>query len=104
MLSLLSLLIVLVAVLIKNIVNAASLNKNLCETHIIEQSTCSIGVSFIRLCNASTLNLFNTKLANSSSSVDLFWSDPMNNLTLIIETPYTQQRQTYMLFIYTVNS
>jgi len=91
MLSSFSLLIVLVAALISNILNAAPLNNNLCGTHVTEQSICGIGVSFIHLCNASTLNLSNTKLANSDSSIDLFWSYPMNNLNLIIETPYTQQ-------------
>jgi len=57
------------------------------------------GVSFPNDCNSKILNLANTELAKSSTSVGLFWSYPVNTMTLIIETPFTQKREPYAISI-----
>jgi hypothetical protein len=100
MLSTSSLLVLLVAVLVNSIVHALPLNGSLCDPHIQELNKCNIGVGFAAICNSSTLNLVNTNLSNSCSSVNIFWSYPMNNLTVVIETPYTQQRQPYTIHLH----
>jgi hypothetical protein len=95
-----SLLGVLVAVLISSIVHAAPLNDTFCDLHIVEEISCYIRVSFAHGCNSSTLTLDNSKFAKLCSSVSLFWSYPTNNLTTIIETPYTQPRQPFTIHLH----
>lgn len=57
-------------------------------------------VSFQNDNDAQVLNLANTEVAKTNKSVEIFWSYPMNTMTLIIETPFTQQRRPYRISLY----
>jgi hypothetical protein len=59
--------------------------------------TCNAGVNFPPDCNSMVLNLANTELARSCTSVKLFWSYPVKTMTLIIETSSTQKRESYAI-------
>lgn len=50
-----------------------------------------------RECNSSTFDLADIEASKSCNSVDIFWSSPINNLTVIIETKFTQERQPYSI-------
>ena len=49
-------------------------------------------------CTSATARLATTTL-KSCDAVGINWGYPMNNLTIIIETPFTQQRQPYAIHI-----
>ncbi|CAF3337345.1 unnamed protein product [Rotaria socialis] len=45
------------------------------------------------------LNLANTEIAKSWEKVQINWNYPVDDMTLIIETPFTQKRQPYAISI-----
>ncbi|CAF4488334.1 unnamed protein product, partial [Rotaria magnacalcarata] len=45
------------------------------------------------------LNLANTEIAKSWEKVQINWNYPVDEMTLIIETPFTQKRQPYAISI-----
>jgi len=49
-------------------------------------------------CDSATLNLGATRFA-SCTAVRISWAYPINNFTIIIETPFTQQLQSYSVTI-----
>jgi hypothetical protein len=55
-----------------------------------------------KTCTSATADLSTTKF-ESCDRVDLTWSYPMNNLTIIVETPYTKQHQPYTINIDNIN-
>ncbi len=67
-----------------------------CETHIYTLKTCSAVLTFSGNCQSMTLNLSNTEYAHCTSN-GFFWSYPLNNLTLIIETLFTEKHQAYTI-------
>src|SRR5689334_7785285 len=70
-----------------------------CKVQIYDGSTtCSGLIVASRSCNESTANLSKTRF-ELCDAVDLTWSYPMNNLTIIVETPFTQQHQPYAINI-----
>jgi hypothetical protein len=73
-----------------------SINTHSCKTFITKWDTCRAGISTSGGCQSSTINLTNTEYAQCLSN-SFFWSYPMNNLTFIIETPFTQPRQGYLI-------
>jgi hypothetical protein len=75
-----------------------SMNTDSCETHISPLETCNAVVSTSGDCQSSTINLTNTEYAQCSSN-NFFWSYPMKNMTFIIETPLTQSRQGYIMYL-----
>ncbi|CAF1288785.1 unnamed protein product [Rotaria sordida] len=56
-------------------------------------------VSFPNDGSPQVLKLADTELIKSSTSVEFFWSYPVDVLTLIIETPFTEKRQPYAVSI-----
>jgi hypothetical protein len=66
-----------------------------CDAQFYETDECWATVSVQRDCKSAKLNLSNSNISKSCSSVDVGWAYPMNNLTVTIETPFTQQRQPY---------
>jgi len=69
-----------------------------CTAQILNSSlSCWGGVVSPRICKSAFLNLGNTEY-KSCSTVGLgWWSDSTNNLTLTIETSFTQQNQPYII-------
>jgi hypothetical protein len=69
-----------------------------CTAQLLNSSLpCWSGVVSPRTCTSAFLNLGNTEY-KSCSTVGLgWWSDSTNNLTLTIETLFTQQRQAYTI-------
>ena len=67
-----------------------------CETHINNLEKCSAVISFSGNCQSMTVNLSQTEYSNCSAN-QFFWSYPLNNLTLIIETPMTDKHQAYTI-------
>lgn len=49
-------------------------------------------------CDSSTLNLAHTSISQCSA-FHLSWSNPVENLTMTIETPFTEKQQAYAIFI-----
>jgi hypothetical protein len=58
---------------------------------------CSGTVSVRLDCKISTLNLTHTNMSERCNSIDLFWSYPVDNLTMIIETPFSKKQQAYTI-------
>jgi hypothetical protein len=51
-----------------------------------------------RSCTSATASLATTDF-KSCDKVDFSWAYPLNNLTIIIETPFTQRHQPYSIHI-----
>ena len=71
-----------------------------CEAELWENDApyeCSAVVSVRGECVAATLHLDRSKVSKLCTSVSLFWSYPVDNLTITIETPFTQKQQAYTL-------
>ncbi len=79
-------------------VHARTITDDSCETHINKLDTCWAIVSFSGDCYSSNVNLTNTEYAKCISNI-FFWSYPLNNMTLIIETEFTQQHQSYTIHL-----
>ena len=69
-----------------------------CNVQIYSSYECSATVSTSRSCQASHLSVANSSLV-SCKQVSMFWSYPMNNLTMTIETPFTQGHQQYTISV-----
>jgi hypothetical protein len=69
-----------------------------CELRIDEYEPGVVNASF-DFDQPKTLNLANTEIAKSWKSVEIHWHYPAEFLTLIIETPFTQQQQPYSISI-----
>ena len=69
-----------------------------CETHIDKINTCKAVISFSGDCYSTIVNMSNTEYANCTSNT-FFWSYPRNNMTLIIDTQFTQKRQPYTIYL-----
>ncbi len=67
-----------------------------CETHIYTLKTCSAIITFSGNCQSMTVNLSHTEYAQCTSN-GFFWSYPLNNLTLVIETLFTEKHQAYKI-------
>lgn len=67
-----------------------------CDTHISNLEKCSAVISFSGNCQSMIVNLSETEYANCTAN-QFFWSYPLNNLTLIIETPMTDERRAYTM-------
>ena len=68
-----------------------------CDARVDSFAACTATVSFPGGCSSSTANLTNTDYARCKT-ISFFWSYPQNNLTLIIETPFTSTRQPYTVY------
>jgi len=79
-------------------VHARTIIDSSCETHINKMDACQAVVSFSGDCYSSTVNLSNTEYAKCTAN-SFFWSYPLNNLTLIIETSFTQKHQPYTIYL-----
>ncbi|UJR12388.1 hypothetical protein I4U23_016565 [Adineta vaga] len=66
-----------------------------CKAKVYDSSDkCNGRLSIRNPCNSATLHLGATNL-KSCTDVNLSWDYPTSNLTIVIETPFTQRRQPY---------
>lgn len=69
-----------------------------CTADILNSSfPCWSGIVSSRFCKSAFLNLGNTEYKSCSTVGFGWWSGSTNNLTLTIETSFTQQRQSYLI-------
>ncbi|CAF1081794.1 unnamed protein product [Rotaria sp. Silwood1] len=71
---------------------------NSCKAQVYLSDTCRTTVSVPNDCNLGIFNLTNTAYAKCNT-MSVFWSYPQHNLTLIIETSFTQQHQRYAIYL-----
>jgi len=75
------------------------IGEDVCPVRLYDTgSSCSGLITVDKLCNESIANLAESTL-KTCDAVQLTWSYPMRNLTITIETPYTQQHQDYSIEI-----
>lgn len=67
-----------------------------CQIHIDNLADCSAVISTSGGCSSVTANLTDTVYAKCQTT-NFFWSYPLFNLTLIIETSFTQEKQIYSI-------
>ncbi|CAF1434492.1 unnamed protein product [Adineta steineri] len=93
----------LVAVMVAAIVQGVPVTDNhmreSCEAHFYSYGAdpCDGTVSVRGGCKSSTLNFAHTNTSKTCTSVKFFWSYPVDNLTMIIETPFTEKQQQYSI-------
>lgn len=66
-----------------------------CDVRFTTYDTCSGTLSVSRSCKASMFNLTDSFTSELCTWTNFFWSYPTNNLTIIIETPFTKKQQNY---------
>jgi hypothetical protein len=86
----------LILFLALTIIQAETITDDSCETHISKLKDCDAIISFAGDCQSSIVSLNNTEYAKCTSNT-FFWSYPVNNMTLIIETPSTRIHQAYTI-------
>ncbi len=70
-----------------------------CEAQIIPWGgPCGASLAVSRLCQSATFHLEKTPF-KSCDALSFMWSYPINNLTIVIETPFTQQQQSYSIIL-----
>ena len=67
-----------------------------CNAEVDRYSQCTADISAPWGCTSTVLNYTNTTFAQCQG-VNFFYTTAANNMTLIIETSFTQQRQSYYL-------
>ena len=67
-----------------------------CETHLSVLTECQGLISFSGECRSAIVNLTNTEYSQCDA-VNFFWSYPLNNMTLILDAPFTRSRQAYSM-------
>jgi hypothetical protein len=67
-----------------------------CGTYVNKLDTCMATISFSGNCPSNNVSLSNTEYANCTSNY-FFWSYPLYNMTLTIETLFTHQHQHYTI-------
>jgi hypothetical protein len=86
-----------------SIIKAAPITENTvhnsCDAEYDVYQPCSVLLISPPNCKETKLNLTNTNTSKTCTSVNLFWSYPIDNLTTIIATPFTQKKQAYQLYI-----
>ena len=90
----------LLLLLTLGLVRSAPTTDESCTARLLDSFLpCWTGVTSPRTCKSASLTLGGTKY-QSCSTVGLgWWSDSTNNLTLTIETPFTQERQPYSILL-----
>ena len=80
-------------------VQAIPVKNELCQAQVFDNpGSCQSTIRMPQSCNSSTLNLEGTQFA-SCTDVRLSWNYPVNNLTIIMKTPFTLRNQPYAVHI-----
>jgi hypothetical protein len=85
-----------------SIIKAVPITENIihsCDAEYDDYQPCSWSISSPPDCKETKLNLTKTNISKTCTSVHLFWNYPVDNLTAIIDTPFTEKKQAYKLFI-----
>jgi hypothetical protein len=94
--------LLLLTVVIISIIKAVPITENIihsCDAEYDAYQLCSESINAPTGCKETKLNLANTNTSKTCTSVHLFWNYPVDNLTAIIETPFSQKKQAYQLYI-----
>ena len=84
-----------IVILSIGLAHATPVTRELCNAQVHDSpDSCDSIINIPKSCNSATLSLKGTHFT-SCTEVNLFWNYPKNNLTVIIETPFTKQRQPY---------
>ncbi|CAF3280909.1 unnamed protein product [Rotaria socialis] len=93
--------VLLVSVIVRPVVLGVPVRDNdvheSCEAQFWSNDLCSGTVSVRGDCKTATLNFAHTNMSEICTSINFFWSYPIGNLTIIIETPFTIKQQNYMV-------
>jgi hypothetical protein len=92
------LVVVVLFVFAVDVARSHATSTNSCESHIDKLDTCQAVISFSGDCYSSQVNLSDTEYSQCTSN-QFFWSYPLNNMTLIIETSFTRSRQAYWISV-----
>lgn len=87
---------IIILSLITIVHNAAIAENPTCIAEVDKFSQCAADISAPFGCKSTVLNFTNTGFAQCQG-VNFFYASGANNMTLIIETSFTQQRQPYYL-------
>nr|BAJ97444.1 predicted protein [Hordeum vulgare subsp. vulgare] len=87
-------------VLLVSYTGARTVINDSCESHLDTLDNCAGTISFSGYCYSSKIELHDTEFAKCTG-VYFFWSYPLNNMTLVIETPFTQKRQAFTVSLKT---
>ncbi|CAF0909595.1 unnamed protein product [Rotaria sp. Silwood1] len=91
--------IIFLVLLPVGLIQATPITKESCEARVLDSSDpCWSSVVVPRSCESATLNLGMTRF-KSCNKVGLMWSYPLHNLTVTIETLFTEKRQPYAINI-----
>lgn len=94
-----SFLVLVVCATGRNTLAIDSSNDQQCDARVDSFAACTATVSFSTgACSSATANFTNTAYAHCQA-ISFFWSYPQDNLTLIIETPFTSTRQPYTIYL-----
>jgi len=93
-------LLLMTVTVISLVCGASVTNGNIdsCDDRFYSAGQCSGIIESNGTCQESKLNLGNTNIS-TCTSVELFWTYPIDNLTITIETPFTQKQQAYTIYI-----
>lgn len=69
-----------------------------CQSHVDKLDVCQATISFSGDCRSPIIDLTQTEYVQCEN-VNFFWSYPLNNMTLIIETPFTRSHQRFTMFL-----
>lgn len=78
------------------IVHSRTITDDSCEKHIDKLDTCMATISTSGNCESFKVSLSDTEYSSCITN-SFFWSYPLNNLTLIIETPFTFKKEPYSI-------
>lgn len=71
-----------------------------CEVQFRTYDTCSGTLTVKPECKSSMLNLTDSFTSQLCETTLFVWSYPSNNLTIIIETPFTKKHEKYAISLY----
>lgn len=78
-------------------IRAASQDTCSCKPSVFDYSECSLTISGQTCCKSLKVKLDKYPKIKSCTSVEIFWSYPTNNLTLVIKTSATPARQPFRI-------
>ena len=87
----------ILAIITNSVASTGTVGQDPCKPRVTEKSKCYLDLYVNSQCKAAVIRFAGTDLTKSCDSVNMFWNYPINNLTLIIDTPYTANKQAYAI-------
>ena len=76
--------------------NSDASSDSSCQSHVDKLDSCQAVISFSGDCLSPKIDLSSTEFSQCEA-VKFFWSYPLNNMTLVIETPFTRSHQRFLM-------